>query len=220
MSGDGELAARLSCILSERGHYLPVLDGPRMGRPDNDNEAVRRNNAIARAGVRKVILGNLDPDQDAAMRALLPAGSVGAVTAEDVAQFYQAEPDLPKLRWGRSQIGVGLLEALRSGRAIHFDDDPSPVVPLTEAKHLVVCEAGQDLSEVIAANYALALDADLVVIPEVPKATAEAITEELYSLYDRHDVGASHAFADVAGTRSRPLPRGGRPCRRLDDLFH
>ena len=214
MSDDAELAARLSCILSRRGHYLPVLDGPRMGRPDNDNEAVRRNNAIARAGVRKVTLGNLDPDQDAAMRALLPAGSVGSVTAEDVAQFYQAEPDRPKLRWGRSQIGVGLLEALRSGRAIHFADDPSPVVPLTEAKHLVVCEAGEDLSEVIAANYAFALDADLVVIPEVAKATAEAITEELYSLYDRRDVGAAHAFAHLAG-RVRDLcpgfdaPEGG-----------
>ena len=185
-----------------------------MGRPDHDNEAVRRNNSIARAGVRKVTLGNLAPDQEAAMRAILPAGSVGSITAEDVAQFCQAQSDRPKLRWGRSQIGVGLLEALRSGRVIHFDDDLSPVVPLTEAKHLVVCETGDDLSEVIAANYAFALDADLVVIPKVAKATAEAITEELYSLYDRRDVGAAQAFADVAG-RVRDLcpgvtaPEGG-----------
>lgn len=46
------------------------------------------------------------------------------------------------------------------------------------------------------------------------KATAEAITEELYSLYDRRDVGAAKAFADVAG-RVRDLclgvtaPEGG-----------
>ena len=199
VADDAELAARLSSILSRSGYYLPVLDGPRMGRPDHDNEAVRRNNAIARASVRKVILGNLAPDQEAAMRAILPVGSVGLVTAEGAVQFYRAEPNQPKLRWGRNHIGVGLLEALRLGRAIHFDDDPSPVVPLTGAKHLVVFEAGEDLSEVIAANYAFALDADLVVIPKVAKATAEAITEELYSLYDRRDVGAAQAFADIAG---------------------
>lgn len=214
VADDAELAARFSSIMSRRGHYLPVLDGPRMGRLDHDNEAVRRNNAIAKAGVKKVTLGNLAPDQQAAMRAILPAGSVGSVTAEDVAQFCQAQANQPKLRWGRSQIGVGLLEALRSGRVIHFDDDPPPVVPLTEAKHLVVCESGEDLSEVIAANYAFALDADLVVIPKVAKATAEAITEELYSLYDRRDVGAAHIFADIAG-RVRDLcpgvaaPEGG-----------
>ena len=148
------------------------------------------------------------------MRAILPAGSVKSVTAKEVAQYCQTKSSRPKLRWGRSQVGVGLLEALRSERAIHFDDGPSPVVPLTDAKHLVVCEAGEDLSEVIAANYAFALDADLVVIPEVAKATAEAITEELYSLYDRRDVGMAQAFADLAG-RVRDLcpgvvtPEGG-----------
>jgi hypothetical protein len=214
VTDDAELAARLSSILSRRGHYLPVLDGPRMGRQDHNNEAVRRNNAIARAGVRKVTLGNLAPDQEAAMRAILPARSVGSISAEDVVQFCQAQSDRPKLRWGRSHIGVGLLEALRSGRVIHFDDDLSSVVPLTEAKHLVVCENGNDLSEVIAANYAFALEADLMLIPKVAKATAEAITEELYSLYDCRDVGAAQAFADVAG-RVRDLcpgvtaPEGG-----------
>ncbi|MFQ8433989.1 hypothetical protein [Amaricoccus sp. W119] len=198
MSDDAELAAMLSCIMGRKGSYLPVLDGPRMGRPDSDNEAVRRVNAIARGAVRKVTFGNLDPGQAAAMQALLPPGAVGSVTEEAVAQYYQAREDWPKLRWGRSMIGVGLLEALRSGKAIQFDDDPSPNVPLSGAKHLVVCEAGRDLSEVIAANYAAAMDADLVVIPAVTKATAEALTEELYSVDERRDVGVTQAVADVA----------------------
>lgn len=198
ISDNAELAAKLSCILGRRGYYFPVLDGPRMGRPDNDNEAVRRNNAIARAGVRRITLGALDPEQEAAMRALLPASSVGSVAAEDVEAFYQTKPDRPQLRWGRTQIGVGLLEALRTGRLIRFDDDPSPANPLKPARHLVVCEAGDDLSEVIAANYAFALDAELVIVPEVTKATAEAITEELYSIYDSRDMGLTEAFAEVS----------------------
>lgn len=210
VSDNAELAARLSCILSRRGHYLPVLDGPRMGRPDGDGEAVRRNNAIARAGVRKVILGDLSPEQDAAMRALLPASSVGSVVNDGISRFLQSEPATPTIRWGRTRIGVGLLEALRNGQQIEFYDEVSPAITLTGAKHLVVCEAGEDLSEVIAANYAFALDADLVVFPTIDKAVAEDLTEELYSLYDRRDQGAAALFANIAD-RVRDLCPGVTP---------
>lgn len=203
-----ELAARLSCVLSRQGHYLPVLDGPRMGRPDNDNEAVRRNNAIAGAGVRRVILGELSPEQDTAMRALLPATSVRSVVDADIAQLLHSRLAPPTLRWGRTEIGVGLLEALRNDQLIEFHDEPSPAVAsFSGAEHLVVCEAGEDLSEVIAANYAFALGADLIAIPRIEKTTAEDLTEELYSLYDRRDQGAAELFASIAD-RARELCHG------------
>ena len=76
VADDAELAARLSCILSRRGNYLPILDGPRMARPDSRGEAVRRNNAIARAGIERVVFADLSPEQRAAMGRLLPSSSI------------------------------------------------------------------------------------------------------------------------------------------------
>ena len=76
VADDAELAARLSCIFNRHGYYLPVFDGPRMTRPDGRSEAVRRNNTIARASVKKVALADLSTEQQEAMASLLPSTSI------------------------------------------------------------------------------------------------------------------------------------------------
>jgi hypothetical protein len=81
---------------------------------------------------------------------------------------------IPALVWGRRNPGLGLLRALQSGQPIRFDDAadcPSKAVP-TVSGHLVVCEDGDDLAQVIAANYAYAIGAGMCLIPEVPKEAA------------------------------------------------
>ena len=50
---------------------------------------------------------------------------------------------------------------------------------------MVVCEEGEELAQVIAANYAFALDAGLFLIPEVDEDQAEDLLEGFYKLYDR-----------------------------------
>jgi hypothetical protein len=56
------------------------------------------------------------------------------------------------LIWGRDRIGIGLLSALRGRSNIVFEDDRSPIEYLpSQSEHLVVCEEGDDLSQVIAA---------------------------------------------------------------------
>jgi hypothetical protein len=89
------------------------------------------------------------------------------------------------LIWGRDRIGIGLLKALRSRGDILFADDPSPPehVP-PKSDHLVVCEDGNDLSQVIAANYALAMRAGLYLIPAIDEAVSEQILERFYDLYE------------------------------------
>jgi len=88
--------------------------------------------------------------------------------------------------WGRDRIGVGLLKALRAGRDIVFEDKPSPYewVP-SNGGHIVVCEEAEELSQVIAANYAFALDAGLFLISEVDDDRAEKLLERFYRLQDR-----------------------------------
>ena len=69
------------------------------------------------------------------------------------------------LVWGHDHIGVGTLLALRAGRAIIFEDRPSKELYVPpKSNHLVVSEQGDELSQVIAANYAHALGAGLFLI--------------------------------------------------------
>ena len=120
------------------------------------------------------------------------------------------------LHWGRDQIGVGLLKALRAGQNLAFDDRPSPYEWVgSKSKHMVVCEEGEELSQVIAANYAFALDAGLFLIPEVDEDQAEDLLEAFYKLYDP-ETGSAPAQAQaqlrqelIALCGSLPIPEDG-----------
>jgi hypothetical protein len=108
-----------------------------------------------------------------------------------------------------------LLRALRSKSRIVFADQPSPVETIaSKSGHLVVCEEGNELSQVIAANYAFALGAGMHLIPEVKKEKAEALLEDLYSVYDQRETSQTDAM-DLIKQRLRdfcgllPVPDGG-----------
>jgi hypothetical protein len=89
------------------------------------------------------------------------------------------------LSWGIDNLGYGLLTALREQRSIEFGSQPSPVTPIpSRSGHWVICEAGDEHAQVIAANYAYSIDAGLCLIPEVDRRQAEEILETFYSLYE------------------------------------
>jgi len=177
-------AAALSCALAEKGTYLAVIDGPRMSRPDARSEVVRRNNALARLQVENTIIIGLSDDAAAAMAASLPRKRVMLCIPEDVVSLAPAHRKARQpLRWGTDSIGAGLLRALYEDRLIEFDGQTCPARTTPgRTDHLVVCEAGEPLSEVIAANYAYALGAGLLTIPEVDAAEAAALLESYYSI--------------------------------------
>jgi hypothetical protein len=198
IADNARLAAQLSCVLARPGCYVPVVDGPRMTRSDREAEVIRRNNAAARVNADSIIFAGLAEDAAAAMLGRLPAKRVTSVaTTDDVQSFSESGPLLktPPLIWGRNRIGIGLLKALRAGTFIEFTDTLSPPgsVP-PKSDHLVVCEEGEDLSEVIAANYAYALRAGLCLIPEVNRTKSEAMLERFYSLYDERSVSQTQAL--------------------------
>jgi hypothetical protein len=185
ISDDEFLAARLSSALAQRGSYLSVLDGPRMTRVDHPAEVKRRNNALARLRPKVTLLGGLPDDAREAMRAQLPRNHAHDVSDADVAALVVNPKILKKepLRWGRDRIGVGLLRALYEQRLIAFDDTPSPVGAVkSPSGHLVVCEAGEPLAEVIAANYAYALNAGLCIIDETDEVERKELLEAYYSI--------------------------------------
>ncbi len=179
------MASRLSCALGKRGVYLPVIDGPRMTLPDYRSEVTQRLNVLARTKAKNLLVGGLSELAMNAMIAALPVRRARLVADEHVESLI-ANPRVraaTPLRWGRDRIGVGLLTALTEQRMIEFCDEPAPVTNVKPRNsHLVICEAGEPISEVIAANYAFAMGAGLHLIDEVHQDECNELLEAFYSL--------------------------------------
>jgi hypothetical protein len=67
----------------------------------------------------------------------------------------------------------------------------------SKSAHLVVCEDGHELSQVISANYAFSLRAGFFLIPEVEGAVTDSLLEEFYSVYDQKHVSQTEALRDL-----------------------
>jgi hypothetical protein len=194
VADDPQLAAQLSCAFGRKGEYLPVLDGPRLTRHDRDAEVIRRNNAIARAKSKLIVFAGLTDESFQALSDHMRSNRIRRVEKlSDLKNLplKRRLGDTP-LVWGNDRIGIGLLKALRENRQIEFSGCASPRENLIgKARHLVVCEEGEDLSQVIAANYAFALDADLCLIPNVPGARSDDIMDRFYKSDQRRDLSQS-----------------------------
>jgi hypothetical protein len=208
---DPFLVARLSCALSRKQTYLSVIDGPRMTRLDHTSEVTRRNNAIVRARADKTLLAGVTGAGLKAMRAALPTRHAEVVTDDDVVRLTidQKVRDNAPLKWGLQAIGLGLLRALNERRLIEFGDYPSPSAPLaSRSGHVVVCETGEALSEVIAANYAYSMGAGLHLIGETDEEECKYLLESYY--------GINQPGVDQGATRQRIQSRMRELCGSLD----
>jgi hypothetical protein len=200
IAGDARLAALVSCALARPGYYLGVVDGPRLARADRDSEVIRRNNAAARVKAAGIVLAGLPDDEFTAMSQALPIRRTLEIKTEAGAKALMTPEGAgdPPLRWGRDRLGVGLLLALRAQRTMVFDDEIAPADDAPSLSgHLVVCEAEDDLVQVVAANYAFALGAGLVIIPKVEDQDAEALLERLYGLYEYRDTAPADIITEV-----------------------
>jgi hypothetical protein len=160
-----------------------------MQRPDHEYEVLRRHNALGRAPSSQAFMAGLsDTAFEALSRSLnsrrnVPCHRISSYT--DIALATGQPRNRDVLHWGRDRIGVGLLKALRAGQDIVFDERASPFEWVAfQAGHIVVCEEGEEIAQIIAANYAYALDAGLFLIPEVDKAQADDLLEAFYKVND------------------------------------
>lgn len=201
ITDDPYLAAQISCYLAKSGEYVPVMDGPRLSRPDANAEVIRRNNAVARTKPSLVIAAGL---ADTSFRLVSEKISPELVRRVDhlddleaisVERTFRSAP----LVWGKSRIGIGLLKALRSKCSIAFSDAVVSPEQITTAQsgHLVVCEEGDDLAQVMAANYAFAMRAGLILIPEPSNQLCESILDRFYTSDQRPDVAQSTVLSGL-----------------------
>ena len=197
IADDARLAAQLSCLFAKPGKYLPILEQPRLTRLDRDSEVIRCTNALARSKAKHFIFAALGDITTAALSIGVPTkNTIHVRTVADIPmiQLPVRKPDKDPLEWGKDRIGIGLLKALRARRSIVFNDNPSPAELITpKGGHLVVCEEGDEVAQVIAANYAFATGAGLQLIPQTKTERAEQILEEFYGINDnRHRSVSEH----------------------------
>jgi|GEM_PF-1374296 hypothetical protein len=185
---DAQLLAQISSVLARKNSYLPILDGPRIQRPDADAEVIRRNNAAARVAPSAIFFAGLTNTTCDEFKSYFPSERCFLISNVDElrkAQHGQVMRSRKVLTWGKDRIGIGLLNALRTKREIEFtDSNSSEGMISSDSGHLVVCEEGDELAQVIAANYAYAIDAGLCLVPFVSEEDAERIRETFYGLYD------------------------------------
>jgi len=119
VSDDAELAAALSSALARRDLYLPVLDGPRLMRPDRASEVVRRVATIAQAGTKSTLLAGLAAEARNALTDKLPPNHAKVVGFDDVAalSFDPKRAERPRLIWGRDRIGLAPIDIQDSQEA-------------------------------------------------------------------------------------------------------
>lgn len=184
VTDDALLAAQISALFTRQGRYFPVIDGPRLGREDGDNEVKRRRNALALAGADQVLIGGLTAEAAATMAEGL-SRCANRDSYVDLRMIVGGRSrSRGSLRWGESNLGVGLYQARLTKRELVFDLDVSPDLSLIARGHhmLVVCELGDSLSEVIASNIAFASNASFATIPELSKELRDEWIEDIYEL--------------------------------------
>lgn len=159
-----------------------------MARDDWKSEGIRRNNIAAKLKAKKIIFAGLPDNSHRAFKNLFPQEMI--INLNSSSDLYEQlsrteSTPLNRLKWGRDNIGVGLLKALREGSVLELYDDFETNDSIdSKSGHLVVCEAGEPISELIAANYAFSLRAGLKIIPEFSKESSERLLESFYSLYN------------------------------------
>lgn len=188
MGDNPRLLAQVSCLLAKKGCYLPVVDGPRMTRQDYRAEVSIRGNAAASMNAKTILFVGLPEETCSLFSRQIPASvSRRIASVEDTRKLSGLVRPLKRepLPWGIDNLAYGLLTALREQRSIAFGTHTSPSLPISSRSgHWVICEAGDEHAQVIAANYAYSLDAGLCLIPEVESSEAEDLLEAFYSLYD------------------------------------
>jgi hypothetical protein len=184
---DAVLAAMLCSRLAKPGEYLAVLEAPRMTRPDAQGELVFCNNTLARVGSTRHFFAGLEAETKIALRPFYKGISITDASSEDVIAAIPLPRSNGEIVWGRDNIGVGLLKAMRERKHLVFSDGgPTQTYKRGLNPHLVVVEDRDPLVQVIAANYAWSLGAGICIIPSVSKAEEDSILRDFIRLRMPH----------------------------------
>jgi hypothetical protein len=200
ITDDAALAATLSSLVGDEGEYVSVLEAPRMGRPNPHNEVVRRCNGIAKLWPKTVLLAGLSKEAVAGFTAII-GHSANVRQAENAGDVRAAVGAARRsgldgeIHCGLAEIGPALLLAKRVRKLLVVDESTPPLPKLNSVPldHVVVLDDHDGMAQVIAANYAYSIGADLVLIPQRDDTLRDDVYAEIDACgaYRGEDRGAS-----------------------------
>ena len=166
VSGHSVFAASLSSAFSQEGGYIPVLEGPRLARPDADSELIRLGNVLHRLGPDLIIYADQPTEASEGLTRFTKAKSIHVNTAQEIKSLglgLRVEPDVP------SKDAASLLYE---------------ACPISKgATKAVVYERNCEVSSVVAANYAVAHGADLYSL-DIPVGFEDKCRDDLNTIGD------------------------------------
>lgn len=160
VTDDSIMAAVLSSAFAGQGQYVPVFEAPRMKRPDADREVVTLVNSMRRVGAKLIIYSKVDD-------------AVPGEIAKYIGIPHKIIDNLEgEAKWGKKLAATMTQSNAASVLYKHC-------VPANAQNRLAVVVVNTDeVDSVIAANYAIARNADFFMI-SAPEELSETIVEKL-----------------------------------------
>jgi hypothetical protein len=200
------LVAEIASLFNRQDRYLPVIDSPRMARPDWTNEVIRRSNALLKCQLRRVVFADLTADRVQHLSRDLPDQTCISVTSSNEAATALKgwiKPPVGTMIWGNDNLGVGLLLARRQKKRLQTGKEfSSTELFVSGGTHfLIACEAGNELAQIVASNLAFATCATFLVIPQLTHEEREEWLTEIYSFG-----GVTERFVAIRDRARNKLP--------------
>lgn len=158
ITDDARMAAAISSELNGRGVYLVVLEGPRLKRPDYQNEVIRLANVIHRLHPRMIMFAKQPKDASRLLNEILNIPFV----------HIDKLDDLKKLK-----VNTAKWRAVK----LHDLSLKLPHAP-KKSKLAVICEYRKGVIPIIAANYAIAHGANFYLI-DIPETLRDEVVDDL-----------------------------------------
>lgn len=163
VTDDAVMAAILSEPFTGRGKYVPVFEAPRMKRPDADREIITLVNAMSRIGVGTIIYSKVDE-------------SVPKLIAEYIGAPYAVIDDMDDFGQLSDSVKEHYKAVTNSNAAIELYN--RKMSPTEKRKLAVVIATTDEVDSVVAANYAIARNADFYMI-NAPDELTSKVSEKL-----------------------------------------
>jgi len=190
ITDDINIAIKFSLIFNQKNYYLPIIEVPRISRPDASNEAIKINNSLAQVQPHQILYGNLKEEEKILFKDRFPKKIAKTVQSPNELEHIQGIKNSPyyeKIKWGFNNLGIGLLMAMKQKKTLEIDDSINEGYNYFEGSSglLLVAEDRKDITSIIIANYAYAFDASLLFIEDIPKNIMENINDRFFKIYEK-----------------------------------
>ena len=211
ISNDYILASQISSCFNNIGVYFAVLEPPRSLHKYWENEFVKLNNVLAKIHSKKVVFVNVKSEFVDLIKRQLKLSenryeylNTQTQVSEFVDRYKNSFKGILECPPDREKISYALLEAkrrkyklvIKEGAKYQFEVRDKP------RSHLIVSDSQSDLLPVTLANYAFAINADVLFL----KSNISYNAQEIYSILsdtrgsDKRAITAKEIVGDIKST--------------------